>query len=1424
MSGTSTPRDGRDSNALSVGDVELALSPSGDDPSGRTNQQRALSHVRSGVRSPSSSSGFTPPRRASGFRELSQGLSSPTSSVYRGNDLAGIFAACRDATMELELAVRAAVSHREKCAVVLGAAVAVNIALAEADAVSPALDAVTQTQLKRLCSGVLSTLGLAVARVRVYGQFSRIRKIFRLIRYRATESKFEELRSDLDTLEAQLWNLTGAVGGLGIGGTVAPGPGVDGMTRKGNRGGTRKASVMPDRPRRMLRGGATHWILGGNVRVMCAAGVDGSELWWSSNRSASLSAYDLFLDTHRNIAGISTEPTRTTDADGNDVPNLTGTDKSRCLGICLGDVTAMAAEEASALLWTGTEWGGVATWDTDLGTQWGVVSVLSQKRSAVTAIAAVAGRAAWVALADGSIHEVAVPENHEDESRSSRILCAAGERPTLGVTQTGESTDMAPSAAKDDIPNRPDAAPKKAELMGWGSNSQGRRRHAGAHVREMLRLGALVWCSSDDGVLEAWDVVSGACAVVAPHRDLGACVALVPHPAAGQLVTVHATGAVQLWRAAEAGEYAYESEDVSENESSLGLSRRDRADKALGYRVQRLAGPQPAGGKVVGAAAVDRLLCIGHESGMLKILVLPGGSGGSTESQVSGMSTPSGRNLGGGAVPVVAKLRAHRSGMVLLRSVDGGGHVGVCTAGKFGSMMFWPLAELEAAVAAAQPPRAPRAGVSTGRAPRRDGSFSQLHHISGDDLGSVRDDSVNGSMPPTPASLGKSANFSQASSLGQSTALIPFKDIRLKKCIGEGSFGRVYLAIWSNHTEVAVKMLGPPSSFAGKEDPLTKQMGGKRRGLEVGANAARGIAGASPPRTKHNHHPHAEDSLSSSDDDEAEREGEDAAAAEVLDELEKEVAIMARLRHPNIVLLLGAVRSPPSIVEEFCARGSLFSVLQRHTKPGVPPLEWRVRLQMTLGAAAGMCYLHNCSPPIIHRDLKSPNLMVDRYFRVKVGDFNLSRVAVASVRDSKGTGGQSAAYSTGGLHSPRWMAPEVLQNATYSRASDVYSFAVVMWELRSLQVPWAQYGQWQVMTAVVEEGQRPPLDEVPTPSFDHLTIYDELMEDGWSQEPGDRPAFEEIITRLQGLIDVHAKGIAITKSKEQQAAAAAAVVKPEGEKKHRKTISFGSLRMSSEKALRQSADKEPEDVKAGSEPGSPMRKSVADDESAADKVMTRILSRKTSQKLKSLPQNVRASTEAAKDSLRVSTDSLGPAMAAAVAAEQEAAAKASPAPVVDESEPTTPRDIQISVESADENEPRSPALSPAMSRGASLRRLQKWVSSSGINSPPAMRGGSEDAIADAEPEADAVPPMTSPRRPPPHSRSRSDLTPGKPPLGVSGGNVNTSNPMLRGMVARKNLRESYPPPGSPQVIGGQHRRSNTVDWNAKHNESGDEHD
>ena len=104
----------------------------------------------------------------------------------------------------------------------------------------------------------------------------------RLIRHRATDAKFDELCSDLEVLEGQLWNLTGAVGGLGMGGTVAASSHGNG---RGRRRGTRtRHSAAPDTRHRLLRGGAQTWMHGGDVRVMCAAGVDGSELWWASHR------------------------------------------------------------------------------------------------------------------------------------------------------------------------------------------------------------------------------------------------------------------------------------------------------------------------------------------------------------------------------------------------------------------------------------------------------------------------------------------------------------------------------------------------------------------------------------------------------------------------------------------------------------------------------------------------------------------------------------------------------------------------------------------------------------------------------------------------------------------------------------------------------------------------------------------------------------------------------------------------------------------------------------------------------------------------------------------------------------------------------------------------------------------------------------
>ena len=99
---------------------------------------------------------------------------------------------------------------------------------------------------------------------------------------------------------------------------------------------------------------------------------------------------------------------------------------------------------------------------------------------------------------------------------------------------------------------------------------------------------------------------------------------------------------------------------------------------------------------------------------------------------------------------------------------------------------------------------------------------------------------------------------------------------------------------------------------------------------------------------------------------------------------------MQILRHPIIVLFMGAVTRPPnlSILTEFLPRGSLYQLIHR---PNLP-IDEKWHLRMALDVAQGMNYLHSSNPVIVHRDLKSPNLLVDKNWVVKVCDFGLSRL------------------------------------------------------------------------------------------------------------------------------------------------------------------------------------------------------------------------------------------------------------------------------------------------------------------------------------------------------------------------------------------------------------------------------------------------
>ncbi|CAA7400099.1 unnamed protein product [Spirodela intermedia] len=219
---------------------------------------------------------------------------------------------------------------------------------------------------------------------------------------------------------------------------------------------------------------------------------------------------------------------------------------------------------------------------------------------------------------------------------------------------------------------------------------------------------------------------------------------------------------------------------------------------------------------------------------------------------------------------------------------------------------------------------------------------------------------------------------------------------------------------------------------------------------------------------------------------------------DVINSFKQEVSLMKRLRHPNILLFMGSVTSPQRlcIITEFLPRGSLFRLLQRATTR----LDWRRRVHMALDIARGVNYLHHCNPPIFHRDLKSSNLLVDKNWTVKVGDFGLSRLKH-----------ETYLTSNTGKGTPQWMAPEVLRNEHADEKSDVYSYGVVLWELVTEKIPWDNLNSMQVIGAVGFMNQRLELPEDLDPQ------WVSIISSCWHSEPNLRPTFQELIERLKDL-------------------------------------------------------------------------------------------------------------------------------------------------------------------------------------------------------------------------------------------------------------------------------------------------------------------
>ncbi|CAL1398115.1 unnamed protein product [Linum trigynum] len=210
-------------------------------------------------------------------------------------------------------------------------------------------------------------------------------------------------------------------------------------------------------------------------------------------------------------------------------------------------------------------------------------------------------------------------------------------------------------------------------------------------------------------------------------------------------------------------------------------------------------------------------------------------------------------------------------------------------------------------------------------------------------------------------------------------------------------------------------------------------------------------------------------------------------------EFAQEVYIMRKVRHKNVVQFIGACTKPPSlcIVTEFMSGGSVYDYLHKHK--GVFKLP--SLLKVAIDISKGMNYLHQNN--IIHRDLKAANLLMDENEVVKVADFGVARVKTQSGVMTAETG------------TYRWMAPEVIEHKPYDHKADVFSFAIVLWELLTGKLPYEYLTPLQAAVGVVQKGLRPTIPKHSNPKLA------DLLEKCWQQDPALRPDFSEIIENLQ---------------------------------------------------------------------------------------------------------------------------------------------------------------------------------------------------------------------------------------------------------------------------------------------------------------------
>jgi serine/threonine protein kinase len=244
---------------------------------------------------------------------------------------------------------------------------------------------------------------------------------------------------------------------------------------------------------------------------------------------------------------------------------------------------------------------------------------------------------------------------------------------------------------------------------------------------------------------------------------------------------------------------------------------------------------------------------------------------------------------------------------------------------------------------------------------------------------------------------------------------------------------------------------------------------------------------------------------------------------------QRELDVLVKVHHPNIVKFLGVIDAEHRpgqsallrLCLEYCEGGSLWDLLYNKVYNGdMVKLAWWQRIVMLYDTATAVAYMHSFTPKVVHRDLKSLNVLLARPVEheldepiVKLCDFGFAREF------------DGVATLTAGAGTCHWMAPEVSSGHPYTEMADSFSFAMIGYEVVCRRIPFQNHNPGDVRMLL--RGGTRPLTQSPTGGYEminHLHTVEqvppgllELIELCWHQDPRQRPTFTKI---WQDLIEV----------------------------------------------------------------------------------------------------------------------------------------------------------------------------------------------------------------------------------------------------------------------------------------------------------------